>query len=353
MMKRATLTKILSMSLPATALSLAACSGGDPAAPAMAAEGSGSGGWTHPVTPWGDPDLQGMWPIGHLAGNVPVQRPEEFGDRLYLSEEEMQQRQERLDAQRDSYEREIDSNRIGMGHWAESRLTAQVERQTSLIVEPANGRLPALTPAGEAKAATLGSTWQTSEFYTPDDFDNWDRCITRGLPPSMFPFHYNNGIQIIQAPGYVVVRLEMIHEARIVPLDGRPQLDDSIRQWLGDSRGYWEGNTLVIETTNFNGKGHMTNVGNTGSPREAYPTSESLRIVERITRISDDEAQYEITIEDPEMLVQPWKAAFPWYSEPGYQFFEYACHEGNELLITALGGTRAAEQRAREEAAAN
>jgi hypothetical protein len=337
-MTRRTNERILAATLPAAVLALGACSNPQPGS-AQAADG-GESGWQHPMTPWGDPDLQGMWPIGHLAGNVPVQRPAQFGDRLYLSDEEFAERAERLDAQRTSYEREIEGNTIGMGHWAESRTTAQAERQTSLIVEPADGQLPALTEAGEAKAATLGSTWHTQHFDTFTDFDNWDRCITRGLPPSMFPFHYNNGIQIIQAPGYVVIRMEMIHETRIVPVDGRTPLDGSIRQWLGESRGHWEGNTLVVETANFNGKAHMTNVGNMGSPRTPYPTSESLRLVERFTRIDDDTIEYEITIDDPEMLVQPWKAAFPWYQQPDYEFFEYACHEGNELLLTALNASR-------------
>jgi hypothetical protein len=337
--------RILAVTLPAALLALGAYTVPQSGtAQLMLAEADPE--WEHPMTPWGDPDLQGMWPIGHLAGNVPVQRPPQFGDRLFLTEEEFEARATELDARRDAYEREVEGNTIGMGHWAESRATAQAERQTSLIVDPPDGRLPALTEAGERKAATLGSTWSNDTFETFTDFDNWDRCITRGLPPSMFPFHYNNGIQIMQAPGYVIIRLEMIHETRIVPVDGRPPLDESIRQWLGDSRGYWEGNTLVVETRNFNGKAHMTNVGNMGSPRNAYPTSESLYLVERFTRVSDDTIHYEITIDDPEVLTRPWTAAFPWYQEPGYQFFEYACHEGNELLIVALGASRLQREQA-------
>jgi hypothetical protein len=341
-MNRATIKRLFPLTIPAAALTLAACSNVE--------SSDTEGGWQHPVTAWGDPDLQGMWPIGHLAGNVPLQRPAEFGDRLFRTEEELDARAAQLEAQRDSYEREIEGNRLGMGHWAESRATAQLERQTSLIVDPPNGQLPELTAAGQAKAATLGSTWFLNEFETFDDFDNWDRCITRGMPPSMLPFHYNNGIQVMQVPGYVVIRLEMIHETRIIPVDGRPPLPNEIRTWLGSSRGHWEGNTLVIETTNFNGKAHMTNFGNMGSPRRNYPTSESLRLVERLTRIDDDTIEYEITIDDPEMLTRSWTASFPWYQQADYEFFEYACHEGNELMITALGGTRA--QREREAAAA-
>jgi hypothetical protein len=337
-MNRRTHHRLAAASVPAALLALAAVTTSNPVVQASE--------WEHPVTAWGDPDLQGMWPIGHLAGNVPLQRPAQFGDRLYLTDEELLERASRLDAQRTSYEQEIEGNRIGMGHWAESRATAQAERQTSLIVDPPDGQLPPLTQAGQQKAATLGSTWSKDVFETFTDFDNWDRCITRGLPPSMFPFHYNNGIQIIQAPGHVVIRMEMIHEARIVPVDGRPPLDENVRQWLGESRGYWEGNTLVVETRNFNGKAHMTNVGNMGSPRNAYPTSESLRLVERFTRIDEDTIEYSITVEDPEMLTEPWTAAFPWYRQPDYEFFEYACHEGNELLITALNASRIQREQA-------
>ncbi len=341
-MNRATTRLLYPLSVPVTALALAACSNVE----SSDSETAASGEWQHPVTAWGDPDIQGSWPIGHLAGNVPVQRPAEFGDRLYRNEEELAQRAAQLEAQRTSYEQEIEGDRIGMGHWAESRATAQVQEQTSLIVDPPNGQLPPLTAAGQAKAATLGSTWSRSEFEHFGHFDNWDRCITRGLPPSMLPFHYNNGIEVMQAPGYVVIRLEMIHETRIIPVDGRAKLPEDIRNWTGSSRGHWEGNTLVIETTNFNGKAHMTNFGNLGSPRNPYPTSESLRLVERITRIDDDTIQYEMTVDDPEMLTRPWTASFPWYRQPDYQFFEYACHEGNELMITALGGTRADRERA-------
>jgi hypothetical protein len=160
------------------------------------------------------------------------------------------------------------------------------------------------------------------------------------LPPSMFPFNYNNGIEIHQAPGYVVVRLEMIHEARIIPVDGRPQLDPAIKHWMGESRGHWEGNTLVVETTNFNGVGGMTNVGIPGSPRGDTPTTTSMKIVERFMRTDDDTIQYEMHVEDPEVLTQPWKAGYPMQRDDEYQFYEYACNEDNTAVRNFIETSR-------------
>ena len=157
----------------------------------------------------------------------------------------------------------------------------------------------------------MKSSWSSTAFEKPTDFDTWDRCITRGLPPSMFPFNYNNGIEIHQAPGYVIVRLEMVHEARIIPVDGRAQLDPAIKHWMGESRGHFEGNTLVVETTNFNGLGGMTNVGIPGSPFGDTPTTTNMKITERFTRTDADTIQYEMHVEDPEVITQPWTARYP------------------------------------------
>ncbi len=175
----------------------------------------------------------------------------------------------------------------------------------------------------------MTSSWSGLPFDSVEDFNALDRCITRGLPASMFPFMYNSGIQIIQAPGLVVVRLELIHETRIIPVDGRPALPSEIKLWMGESRGHWEGNTLVVETTNFNAKSPMTIVGPRGTP---YPTSESLRLVERFTRSDEDTIDYEISVEDPVVLTQPWKAAYPWKRNQDYGIFEYACHEDNHTI---------------------
>src|SRR6188768_2903123 len=282
--------------LPLLAAAFAGC-GPEPAAGTAAAAGA----YSAPRTPWGDPDLQGMWPIDKL-NETPVQRSESFGDRRYLTDEEFAERVERLRGLNARYDDEIANNKMGNGHWAEM---GRPNRLTSLIMEPANGRLPPLTAEGERLSSKMTSSWSAIPFDKVSDFNALDRCITRGMPASMFPFMYNSGIEIMQAPGYVVIRLELIHETRIVTLDGRAPLSGAIRHWLGESRGRWDGDTLVIDTTNFNGASPMTIVGPGGKP---IPTSERLRIVERFTRTDADTIDYEIAVEDPEILTAPWKA---------------------------------------------
>jgi hypothetical protein len=324
---------------------LAACTGSEPggdraAAGAADADRADAAEWTSPRTAWGDPDLQGMWPTTKLNG-TPLQRPEAFGERRFLTDEEFAERAQRLASLNARYDDEIKNNKMGNGHWAEM---GQPNRLASLISEPANGRLPALTAEGERKSATMTSTWSNITFDEVADFNPLDRCITRGLPASMFPFMYNGGIEIMQAPGYVVIRLELIHETRIVPVDGRPPLAGEIRQWLGASRGRWEGDTLVIETGSFNGESPMTIVGPGGKP---VPTSERLRIAERLTRVDADTLDYEIAVEDPVMLSAPWKAAFPLDLDPSYRFFEYACHEDNSAVRNYIQMSRSERDRPR------
>ena len=195
--------------------------------------GGARNAWALPHTQWGDPDLTGMWPIDKLNG-TPLQRPESFGERRLLTDEEFAERAKRLAGLNARYDDEIKNHKMGIGHWAEM---GQPNRLTSLIVEPANGRLPALTADGERKSSTMTSSWSNIPFDKVSDFNPLDRCITRGLPASMFPFMYNSGIEIMQAPGYVVIRLELIHETRIVPLDGRPALDPAIRRAIAESPG--------------------------------------------------------------------------------------------------------------------
>jgi hypothetical protein len=309
----------------AIAAALVGCSGESGSA--------GSGAYVVPRTAWGDPDLTGMWPIDKLNG-TPVQRPESFGGRRYLTDEEFAERVERLRGLNARYDQEIATNKMGNGHWAEM---GEPNRLTSLIMEPANGRLPPLTAEGERRSAMMTSSWSDISFDEVADFNALDRCITRGLPASMFPFMYNSGIEIVQAPGYVVIRLELVHETRIVPLDGRPPLASEIVQWLGDSRGRFEGDTLVIETSNFNGETPMLIVGPGGKP---IPTSRDMRVVERLTRTADDMIDYEIAVEDPVMLTEPWKAAFPLPRDDAYRMFEYACHEDNSAVRNLLQTSR-------------
>ena len=288
------------------------------------------GAWVHPRTEWGDPDLTGMWPLTHLNG-TPLQRPAAFGERRFLTDEELTAREAQLAATRERL----------AGAWAE---VGEANRLTSLLVEPPDGRLPALTPEGQRRSALMTSTWSDILFDDFEDFNALDRCITRGMPTSMFPFMYNSGVEILQAPGYVVIRFELIHEARIVPLAPRPVLSSDVRLWLGEPRGRWEGTTLVVETTNFNARTPMTIVGPGGTP---IPTSESLRVVERFTRVDDDTIEYEIAVEDPVVLTKPWKAAFPLERDPDYYIFEYACHEGNQAISNVLRNSRYLESQRR------
>jgi hypothetical protein len=312
--------------VPAVAAALVGCSGGPGGA-------DGGAAYVAPRTPWGDPDLTGMWPIDKLNG-TPVQRPESFGTRRYLTEEEFTERVERLRGLNARYDQEIAANKMGIGHWAEM---GQPNRLTSLIMEPANGRLPPLTAEGERRSAAMTSSWSDIPFDKVADFNALDRCITRGMPASMFPFMYNSGIEIRQAPGYVVIRLELVHETRIVPLDGRPPLEAEIVQWLGDSRGRFEGETLVIETRNFNGETPMLIVGPGGKP---IPTSREMRIVERLTRTAADTIDYQISVEDPVVLTEPWTAAFPLPRDDAYRMFEYACHEDNSAIRNFIETSR-------------
>jgi hypothetical protein len=279
--------------------------------------------WTPPKTPWGEPDLQGIWPLNHLIA-TPFQRPEKYGERRFMTDEEFAAARKSAEAR---------NKRFESGAIPQADSGTQVMQLTSLMSDPPNGRFPALTPKGKELYDKMHGSYKPGQtvFDSPDDFDSWDRCITRGMPVSMLPRNYNNGIRIMQSPGYVLIVLEMAHEVRIIPTDGRPALDPSIKEWLGESRGHWEGNTLVVETTNFNGKSDLTNAGVPGSP-PLTPASEQLRIVERFTRTDNDTIEFEMRVEDPDVIVSPFAVRYPMKLDNQYQMFEYACHEGNEAL---------------------
>ena len=172
-----------------------------------------------------------------------------------------------------------------------------------------------------------------------EDFSFYIRCITRGVAGSILPVIYGNGTQIMQGPGYVLLLQEMVHEARVIPLDGRPHAGANVRSYMGDSRGHWEGTTLVIETTNF--LAGKTGIGLNGG---GTPTSDALKLTERFTRINANTINYELTIDDPKTYTRPWKVGFPITQEPGYQNFEYACHEGNNAMFNSLSRARTAEK---------
>jgi len=212
------------------------------------------------------------------------------------------------------------------------------ERRLSMVVDPPDGKVPVM-PWAEAKRdydlAHLGDSWVHE---TP-----WVRCITRGVPGGMFPAGYNNGYQILQIPGYVVIRYEMIHEARIIPIDGRPHVSSHIRQWNGDPRGHWEGNTLVVDTTNFHDRGSIATSAATGRIR-GIPHSEALHVVERFTPSDANTIDYEVTIDDPKVYTRPWKVAIPLTRDSNYQIYEYSCQEGNYAVPNELSAGRARDK---------
>ncbi len=301
-----------------------------------------TGKWVQPRTEWGDPDIQGMWPLTHLNG-TPLQRDPKYGNQRYLTDAEFAKRQAMLKKRNELYANEIEENKIGLGHWAEF---GHAQRMTSFIIDPPNGRLPPLTPEGEKRSKSMRSSWSKIVFTNINDFNVLDRCITRGMPASMFPFMYNSGIEILQAPGYVVLQLEIVHETRIIPLDGRPHLPSAIRQWLGNSRGHWEGNTLVVETTNYTGKTPMTIVGPRNKP---IPTSKMLRTVERFTRVDENHLDYQIKVTDPVVMDGSWTAEEPWERDPSYRIYEYACHEGNEMIRDYISAFRGEAEKKKAE----
>jgi hypothetical protein len=296
-----------------------------------------------PRTPWGDPDLQGIWPSTDMVG-VPFERPAELAGRVEVSDKEFAERAEqaRKRAAADSEEFVSTAARTGdgtgpPGHWLE---WGKPSRQASLVVSPADGRLPPMTPEGQSRTASLKNTYvMFSGFNDHNDLGPYDRCLTRGVLGSTFPVIYNNGNQIFQMPGYVVIQYEMIHETRVIPLDGRPHGSSRIRSYMGDARGHWDGNTLVVHTTNFNGKTGAQANGN------LLMTSDALELTERFTRMGPDTIQYEVTVTDPKTWTRPWGVAFPLRRDPKYQIFEYACHEGNHAMSNILSAARAEEGR--------
>jgi len=303
-------------------------------------------GWSAPRTPWGEPDLEGRWPVTHLMG-TPLQRDEALGTKAFYTDQEMAARLTQLAGRGNAYKDAITTGNFGAALRTGVTDPGTPQRQTSLIVDPPNGRLPALTPEGTRLSALMKSSWATSPdediaWDAPEDFDTWDRCITRGLPASMFPFRYNGGMEIFQSPGYVVLSLEMVHEDRIIPTDGRTALPATFRNWMGESRGRWEGDTLVVETSNFNGRTASVNFGILGAPAgNRIPTSPRMTMVERFTRVGPDTIDYEITTTDPVVYTRPWTARFPLKLTPDYEWWEYACHEGNRTIRDFINASRA------------
>jgi hypothetical protein len=326
-----------------TTLTLAAIGAGI----ALAQEPQYDPNYEPPRTPWGDPDLQGVWPGVDYVG-VPMQRPADLGERNWLTEEEYLERVVRAARQAESDNADFDiedaANTPGgtVGgpvspppHWLER---GEPQYQAGLIIDPPDGQYPERVDGDAGGRGFGGFGGNRADSYL--DRSNYDRCITRGIAGSILPVIYNNGNQIVQAPGYVALRNEMIHETRIIPLDGRPHADGDIRMWMGDSRGYWDGNTLVIETRNLN---DQTSIGVNGGGRAI---DQDAVLTERLTRVDDETILYSMTVDDPATWVSPWTFQFPWRLDNSYGMHEYACHEGNYAMANILSGARAEEARA-------
>ena len=305
---------------------------------------------TPPRTSDGQPDLQGVW---NYSTVTPLERPRELAGKEFLTEEEAAAFEaERVlsrnaDLNRDELIGLVTDRRVVNGtpetrdlalayndFWWDRGTKVVGTRRTSLVIDPPDGRIPALTEAAEARQAVRAAR---SERPTegPEDRSLSERCILRGnAGPPMTPAGYNNNVHVMQTAGYVVVFTEQIHDARIIPTDGRPHLPSDLHQWMGDSRGRWEGDTLVVETTNFNDEKYFRGA------------SKGMHLVERFSRVDEDTLHYEFTVSDPASLTRPWTAQIP-MTKSDEPIYEYACHEGNYGMEGTLSGARAIEKAAR------
>jgi hypothetical protein len=301
--------------------------------------------WTPPRTPWGDPDLQGVWNNSTITE---LERPKELSGKQVLGDDEAAALEKKAAQNRvDRPPRAGDPGTYNQA-WFDRGSKVVPTKRTSLIVDPPDGRLPPLTAAGqkwqEERFKRLGPTATGSSgdgpFDSYEDISVVTRCITRGLPNAMLPGGYNNNYRIVQAPGLVVVLSEMMHDARVIPLDGRPHINGNIRQWMGDSVGHWEGNTLVVDVTNFPDR----DVTGFGVPYRWGETSH-LHLIERFTRMDANTINYEFTVDDPTTFTKQWTASIPMVQSDD-PLYEYACHEGNYGLANILSASRAQEKAA-------
>ena len=286
-------------------------------------------------TPDGHPDLQGVWTHGTLT---PFERPPALGTKAFYTDAEL------ADVQRQATDRRSNRSSSQPGDvggdneaFVDTGYTFLRTRQTSIVVDPPDGRIAFLPEAEKKRQFNLTNM---------DDFETmstWDRCITRS-PMLMLPAGYNNGIRIVQTPTNVVVESEQIHEARIVPIDGRPHSPSALRSWTGDPRGRWEGDTLVIDSTNYNDRGWISTHAASGRLR-GTSNSAALHVVERFTPLDPNTIQWEMTVEDPNVFAKPWRASLLLNRSDDYLIYEYACHEGNQAIELFLRGARFGEKR--------
>jgi len=327
----AALAVAFGVSVPGTSLAAQNQSSGAPAAKTAAKP------WTAPKTPWGHPDISGTWTSDGAIG-IPLARPDQFAGRVELSDSEFADK-----LKRDEATRKRSDDRCG-AFCDDNAWLKKSFNQTSLIVD-GDGKMPPLTAQAETRRAPRDrGTFGAGPFESPLDFTNYDRCITRGIVGSVLPVVYGNGNRILQTPTEVVISYEMVHDTRVIPLDGRPHIGSKIRQYMGDSRGHWEGNTLVVETTNLT---DQTSIGLNGN---GLRHSADMKIVERFTRKAPDELQYEMRIDDPATYTRPFTMRVPLISPAGFQLLPYDCHEGNYMLPNVLRGERAEDKALEEDA---
>lgn len=288
-----------------------------------------------PKTPWGEPDLQGVWSSDDTDG-IPLNRQQQYGDRLYLNDQEFADRQKRTQQGVNRGENATSSFRFDFGRRA--------FRQTSLIVDPPDGRMPAYTEEGKKRPMPRG-TYGNGPLNWTTDFSLYERCITRGIVGSSIRVIYGNGQRIVQSPGVVALTYEMVHDTRIIYTDGRQHIGQKIRQYLGDSRGHWEGDELVVDTTNLT---DQTAIGLNGNGNR---DSEKMKMTERFKRVADDIVQYQVTVDDPVTYTRPFTMSYPLTPLDGGVILPYACHEGNQALYDALGAERAEDKRVEEDRA--
>jgi hypothetical protein len=307
--------------------------------PTAAPRGKAARPWTPPRTPDGQPDLEGVWDFRILT---PLERPTDLAAKQVLTDEEAAALEKRAAATRVDAPPPPGNPGTYNQFWFDFGTKVVGDKRTSLIVDPPDGRLPALTATGQRRAAARAEAMGRPA-NDPEDRAVYERCILGfSSGPPIIPNGYNNNLQLFQTRDYAVILTEMIHDARIIPLAGRPHLTQNVRQWMGDSRGRWDGDTLVVETRNFTHQG-------TGTISLRVPMDENLLLVERFTRIDADTLQYEFTVNDPTIWTKPWTAVVP-MKKTLDRIYEYACHEGNYAMPGILAGARA-QERAAEEAA--
>jgi len=300
--------------------------------PADSKKAAPSKAWTPPRTPWGDPDVQGIFTNKSVNG-VPFERPVEFGTRSVLTAEELDARNRQNQRDEGGPLRLLADGDTGGGpsHWSDAGRSKQ-PNIASLVVQPENGRIPPLTPQGRKVADEVARAGRRGSFGNgpwdgPEDLTLYERCITRGVPGSMMPAVYGDSFQIFQTPEHVAITYEMIHEARVIPLNGRPHVGQTMRTYMGDARGRFEGNTLVVETTNFK------------TPyRGSSPAT--MTLIERFARVAPNTVQWSVTVDDPTTWTRLWTFEVPLTMDPTQPVYEYACHEGNYGLINILSGAR-------------